>query len=187
MDMFSKAAKTAKEVGDNVITSAKDFGENVYNTTKGQSELASMNIQKTVLEKKLEDSYAQIGKRYVEYMANCEGGEAFDVSDICEAMAPQLEKLNQIKDQIAKKEAAVKEEIAQKAKKKAQDEFDSVKVRLDKALAMDIVSREEYDAKLMAAQKRLDNYDLLRKIDMQLDMGIINKEEYKEKIAKVLS
>lgn len=187
MDVFSKAAKTAKEVGDNMITTAKGFGGNVYSSTKEQSELASLNIQKAVIHKKLEEYYAQIGKRYVEYMAESDGSEAFDVTDIMDKMAPQLDKLTEIKSQIDEKEAAIKEEVAFKAKKKALDEFDSVKEKLDKALELDILSKEEYDAKLSVAQKKLDNYEVLRKIEMQLDMGIITKEEYKEKIANALA
>ena len=39
MDMFEKAAKAAKEVGDNVIHSAKNLGESLYNLTKNKVNL----------------------------------------------------------------------------------------------------------------------------------------------------
>lgn len=186
MDMFEKAAKAAKEVGDNVIHSAKNLGESLYNLTKEQSELASLNIQKSVVEKRLESSYAEIGKRYVEYVEKCNGGDAFDVSDVLESIEPELEKLADIKLQIDKKETTIREENEQKAKKKAEDEFNAVKQKLDKAFALDILTAQEYNDKLEAAQKRLDNYDLLKKVEMQLSMGIISKAEYDEKVKKIL-
>lgn len=186
MDMFEKAAKAAKEVGDNMIHSAKNLGESIYNLTKDQSELASLNIQKSVIEKKLESSYAQIGKHYVEYVEKCEGEEAFDVSDILKDIEPELEKLADIKLQIVKKEAIIREENEQKARKKAQDEFEAVQQKLDKAFALDIITAQEYNEKLEAAQKRFDNYDLLKKIEAQLNMGIISRDEYNEKIKKAL-
>ena len=185
MDMFEKAAKAAKEVGDNVIHSAKNLGESLYNLTKEQSELASLNIQKSVVEKRLESSYAEIGKRYVEYVEKCDG-DAFDVSDVLENIEPELEKLADIKLQIDKKETTIREENEQKARKKAEDEFNAVKQKLDKAFALDILTAQEYNDKLEAAQKRLDNYDLLKKVEMQLSMGIISKAEYDEKVKKIL-
>ena len=51
---------------------------------------------------------------------------------------------------------------------------------------MDIISNEEYNEKLAAAQKKLDNFEQLRKIDMQLDMGIITKSEHEEKTRNIL-
>ena len=64
MDMFGKATRAVKEVGENVFDSAKSIGNSIYSTSKEQSELAGMKVQKSVIEKRLEESYAKIGKRY---------------------------------------------------------------------------------------------------------------------------
>ena len=53
-------------------------------------------------------------------------------------------------------------------------------------MELDVITAEEYNAKLTAAQKRLDNYELLRKVEMQYDMDIITKEEYEEKVRSIL-
>lgn len=161
--MFEKATKVAKEMGDTVINSAKSIGGNLYNTTKEQSEMASLNVQKSLIEKRMTEYYAQIGKRYVEYMENCEGGEVFQVNDILEKMQPDLKKLSEVKEQIVEKET------------------------LDKALNMEILSEEEYEEKLALAKNKLEHYDLLRKVDMQLSMGIITKSEYDEKVKNILN
>lgn len=186
MDMFEKATKAAKNVGDNVISSAKTIGTTLYNSTKEQSELASLNVQKSVIEKKLTESYAEIGKRYVAYIEQCECDMAFEVDDLLEEMKPELEKLAEVKIQIDEKQQQIKQGNEERAQKKAQEKFDSEKKKLDKALEMDIISNEEYEEKLASAQKRLDNYDLLRKVELQLEMGIISKAEYDEKIKNIL-
>jgi len=186
MDVFEKAAKAAKEVGDNVFHSAKNIGESIYNLTKDQSELASLNVQKSAIEKRLTDSYAMIGKRYVEYMQVCDGGEVFEVSDILEEIQPELDRLSEVRNQIKEKEDIIKAVNEERAKKKAQDEFDEEKQKLDKALELEIITRLEYEEKLAAAQKKLDCYDLLRKVNMQLEMGIITQLEYEEKVKKIL-
>ena len=186
MDMFEKATKVAKDVSDTVINSAKNFGTAIYNSTKEQSELAGLNVQKSSIEKKLNDSYALIGKRYVEYINDGQFVKAFNVNDIIEQMNPELEKLAEINQQIEEKEQQIKKNNDEKAYKKAEDEFESEKNKLDKALEMDIITKIEYEEKLSAAQKRLDNYDILRKIQMQFEMGIITKDEYKEKVNAIL-
>lgn len=187
MDMFEKATKAARNVTESVVNSAKTVGNSLYSSTKEQSELASLTVQKSVIEKKLTDSYAEIGKRYIEYMEKCEGGEVFDVSDVLEKIQPELDKLSEIKNSIAEKQVEIKKSSDEKAQKRAQDEYESEKAKLEKALDMDIITQEEYEQKLAAAQRKLDNFELLHKIEMQYEMGIISKEEYHEKVKSVLS
>lgn len=186
MDMFEKATKVVKEVGENVIDSARSLGTSIYSTSKEQSELAGIKVQKSVVEKKLQEYYAEIGKRYVDYMGHTDASEAFDVSDVVEAMQPELDKLAEIEAALEEKELNAKKMEEERRQKRAQDEFHEKKARLDKALSMDIISQEEYDNKLAAAQKKLDNYEQLRKIDIQLQMGIISQEEHSEKISQLL-
>ncbi|MDK2808316.1 MAG: hypothetical protein PWP24_1051 [Clostridiales bacterium] len=186
MDMFEKATKAVKEVSGNVIDSAKSLGTSFYSTSKEQSELAGMKVQKSVVEKRLQEYYAIIGKRYVEYMNTSDGSTTFDVSDILEEMQPELDHLNEIVLALDEKEENAKREEEKRRFKKAQNDFDMEKAKLDKALSMEIISQEEYDEKIAACQKKLDNYEQLRKIDLQLQMGIITDEEYTEKINKLL-
>ena len=144
MDIFEKTAKTVKNASESVISSAKNIGISLYSSTKEQGELAGLNVQKSAIEKKLTDCYTEIGKRYVEYIANCNSGTAFfNVADILESMQPELDQLAQIKEQIQEKEIQIKQAAEEKAQKKAQEEFDVEKEKLDRALRLDILSEEE--------------------------------------------
>ncbi len=182
MDMF----KTVKSVGESVISSAKSVGTSIYSSTKEQSELASLNVQKSVIEMNLNSTYAEIGKKYVEYVRTCQGGDIFNVRELLESIQPDLEKLEEINGQIELKQAEIKQATEEKQKKKAFTVFEAEKTKLDKALELDIITAEEYKVKLDNAQKKLDNYELLRKIEMQLEMGIITREEYDTKVKSVL-
>ena len=187
MDVFEKATKAVKEVGGNVIDSAKSIGNSIYSTSKEQRELAGMKVQKSVIEKHLNDGYAKIGKRYVEYMSTSDGSEEFDISDILEEMNPDLEKFEEITSALKEKEEFIKQEEQEKQRKKAEEEFETAKEKLDRALEMEIVSKEEYEEKMEILQKKYDNYDELKRFEAQLDMGIITKEEYNAKVKKVLA
>lgn len=183
--MFDKATKTVKEVGENVFDSAKKVGNTIYNTSKEQSEIAGLKVQKAMVEKKLQEYYAAIGKRYVEYI-KAASTDAFDVSDILDEMQADKTKLEGIEESLAEKELNAKKAEEARREQKALEDFEEGKARLDKALAMDIITVEEYSDKLASIQKKYDNHEQLRKIDMQLQMGIITKEEHELKIEKLL-
>lgn len=187
MDFFDKAAKKAKEVGSNVALTAASVGNAIGNVTKEQSELASLKIQKSAIDKKLDRLYAEIGRKYIDYTEACEVEDKFDVSDILENMKTKLEKISEINKQIESLESQIKQNNIEKELQKAQEQFDLEKKKLDKAMDMDVVTEAEYQEKLQKAQKKFDNYDMIRKIDMQYEMNIISKSEYDEKIANILS
>ncbi len=175
MDFFDKATKRAKEVGNTI-----------GNVTREQTEVANMKIQRAAIEKKLENRYAEIGKKYVAYIENSYQYDTFDVSDIIEQIKPELEKIAEIDAQLKQREQQIKQNNIEKDRKKAQDQFDGEKKKLDKALEMDIISTEEYEEKLAKAQKRLDNFEALKKVEMQYQMDIISREEYEEKVRVIL-
>jgi len=182
MDLFNKATKVAREVGNTVVNA----GNVLTSATKEQTELANLKIQKSTLDKRMESQYAEIGKRYIAYVSNTFNTRPFDVQDILDAMQPNLEKMSELEAQIAEKEKQVRENNAERDRKKAQDQFEAERKKLDKARELDIITEEEYDAKLAAAQKKLDHYEILRKVEMQYDMDIISREEYEEKLREIL-
>ena len=129
MDFFDKTSKVVKEIG---------------NVTKEQTELANLKIQKATIEKKLENQYAEIGKRYVEYIADSFRTTPFDVSDILDTINPELEKIAELAEQIAQKDQQVRQHSIEKDKKKALDVFENERRKLDRARDMDVISEEEY-------------------------------------------
>lgn len=64
--------------------------------------------------------------------------------------------------------------------------FLAEKAKLDKALGMDLLTQEEYDEKLAAARKKVDNFEAVRRIEQQAEMGLITAEEKAQKINQLL-
>ena len=67
-----------------------------------------------------------------------------------------------------------------------QQEQESLAEAQDKAKDLDVITEEEYEVKLTSARKKLDNFELLRKVEMQYEMDIITKEEYEEKVRNIM-
>ena len=160
MDFFDRTTKVVREIG---------------NVTKEQTELANLKIQKAAVEKKLESQYAEIGKRYVAYIADSFRTTPFDVSDILDAINPDLEKVSEITEQISQKDQQVRQHSIEKDRKKALDQFESERRKLDKARDLDVITYEEYEEKLAKAQKKFDNFEMLKKIQMQYEMDKIGR------------
>lgn len=111
MDLFDKTTRAVKEIG---------------NATREQTELANLKIQKAAIEKRLEGQYAEIGRRYVAYIADTFRTEPFDVTDILDVINPDLEKIAEIVDQVEQKEQQFRQHSIEKDRKKR---WSSLKVR----------------------------------------------------------
>ena len=186
MDLFEKFSNVAQNVGEEAANAVKSVGDYIKTTNGDQRDMAGLKVQLDMINKKLETYYAAIGKRYVEYVENLTTDTTFDVSDILESMKEDLDRKAKAEAAIAEKEKSLKVAEAAKAKSMAQEKFDREKKKLERALAMDIITVDEYNEKLAAAQKKLDNYEILKRYEMQLAMQIITKEEYDEKVNEIL-
>ena len=171
MDFFDKTTKAVRDLS---------------NATREQTELANLKIQKAAIEKKLESQYAEIGKRYVAYIADSFRTIPFDVSDILDAINPDLERIADIVEQVEQKERQFRQHSIEKDRKRAVEQFENEKRKLDKAKDLDIITDLEYEEKLEKARKRFDNFEMLKKVQMQFEMDIITREEYEEKVRNIL-
>ena len=111
----------------------------------------------------------------------------FDVSDFLTIIRQDQAKKKELEDQLAEVEKRAKQNALIREKTKAEEAFEREKGVLDKALDMEILSKEEYEQKLNIARKKVENFEEIKKIEQQFEMGIITKEEKDEKINALLN
>ena len=111
----------------------------------------------------------------------------FDVSDFLTIIKQDQAKKKELENQLAEVEKRAKQNALIREKTKAEESFEQEKGVLDKALAMEIISKEEYEQKLNIAKKKVENFEEIKKIEQQFEMGIITKEEKDEKINAILN
>ena len=111
----------------------------------------------------------------------------FDVSDFLTIIKQDQAKKKELENQLAEVEKRAKQNTLLREKTKAEESFEQEKGVLDKALAMEIISKEEYEQKLNIARKKVENFEEIKKIEQQFEMGIITKEEKDEKINALLN
>ena len=111
----------------------------------------------------------------------------FDVSDFLTIIKQDQAKKKELENQLAEVEKRAKQNTLLREKTKAEESFEQEKGVLDKALAMEIISKEEYEQKLNIARKKVENFEEIKKIEQQFEMSIITKEEKDEKINAILN
>lgn len=111
----------------------------------------------------------------------------FDVSDFLTIIKQDQAKKKELENQLAEVEKRAKQNALIREKTKAEEAFEQEKGVLDKALGMEILSKEEYEQKLNIARKKVENFEEIKKIEQQFEMGIITKEEKDEKINALLN
>lgn len=111
----------------------------------------------------------------------------FDVSDFLTIIKQDQAKKKELENQLAEVEKRAKQNALIREKTKAEEAFEQEKGVLDKALSMEILSKEEYGQKLNIARKKVENFEEIKKIEQQFEMGIITKEEKDEKINALLN
>lgn len=182
MGLFDKALKTAQNIGDSISASAVKVGSSAGVAAQDNAELGALKMQIKVIEEELNAAYAQIGKKYVDYVIETGDMGGLDVTDLLTMMDPKLTRKQELETQLIELEKRMKQNDVLREKAKAEQEFQEEKTKLDRALAMDVISQDEYNFKISTARKRLDNFEEIRRIEQQCDMGIITKEEKNAKI-----
>lgn len=183
MGLFDKALKTATNIGKSAANTAVSVGSNVGVSVQDNSELAALKMQVNTIEQELDSSYNMIGRKYVDYILASGDIGPVDVSDVLKLMDPKITKKQELEAQIVELEKKIKDQAVLREKQMAEQEFLDEKSKLDKALQMDVMTQDEYNLKLAAAQKKYDNFEEIRRIEAQCDMGIITKAEKEAKIA----
>lgn len=182
MGFFDKALKTAQNIGDSIATSAVKAGSSAGVAAQDNAELNSLKMQLNVIEQELNAAYAQIGKKYVDYVSETGDMGGLDVTDLLTMMDPKLTRKQELETQLIELEKRMKQNAVLREKAKAEQEFQEEKTKLDRALAMDVISQDEYNYKISVAKKKVDNFEEIRRIEQQCEMGIITQEEKNAKI-----
>lgn len=153
--------------------------EEAADEVKAEDTAETIDEEKEVFEEPAEDKVAEESDEDEE--------PVFDVSDFLTIIKQDQAKKKELENQLAEVEKRAKQNTLLREKTKAEESFEQEKGVLDKALAMEIISKEEYEQKLNIARKKVENFEEIKKIEQQFEMGIITKEEKDEKINAILN
>lgn len=169
----------AEDVAETVDEAKEEAADETINEVKAEDTAETIDEEKEVSKEPAEDKVAEESDEDEE--------PVFDVSDFLTIIKQDQAKKKELENQLAEVEKRVKQNALIREKTKAEEAFEQEKGVLDKALAMEILSKEEYEQKLNIARKKVENFEEIKKIEQQFEMGIITKEEKDEKINALLN
>lgn len=169
----------AEDVAETVDEAKEEAPAETIDEVKAEDVAETVDEEKEVSEEPAEDKVAEESDEDEE--------PVFDVSDFLTIIKQDQAKKKELENQLAEVEKRAKQNTLLREKTKAEESFEQEKGVLDKALAMEIISKEEYEQKLNIARKKVENFEEIKKIEQQFEMGIITKEEKDEKINAILN
>ncbi len=178
-DMDDAEPETAENEAAEAETTEATESSEVIDEVKAEDTAETIDEEKEASEEPAEDKGAEESDEDEE--------PVFDVSDFLTIIRQDQAKKKELENQLAEVEKRAKQNTLLREKTKAEESFEQEKGVLDKALAMEIISKEEYEQKLNIAKKKVENFEEIKKIEQQFEMGIITKEEKDEKINAILN
>ena len=177
----TESSEVIDEVKEEAIDEVKSevAADETIDEVKAEDTAETIDEEKEVSEEPAEDKVAEESDEDEE--------PVFDVSDFLTIIKQDQAKKKELENQLAEVEKRAKQNTLLREKTKAEESFEQEKGVLDKALAMEIISKEEYEQKLNIARKKVENFEEIKKIEQQFEMGIITKEEKDEKINAILN
>lgn len=169
----------AEAAAETVDEAKEEAAAETIDEVKAEDTAETIDEEKEVSEEPAEDKVAEESDEDEE--------PVFDVSDFLTIIKQDQAKKKELENQLAEVEKRAKQNTLLREKTKAEESFEQEKGVLDKALAMEIISKEEYEQKRNIAKKKVENFEEIKKIEQQFEMGIITKEEKDEKINAILN
>lgn len=178
-DAEPETAENEAAEAETVDEAKEEAADETIDEVKAEDTAETIDEAKEASEEPAEDKVAEESDEDEE--------PVFDVSDFLTIIKQDQAKKKELENQLAEVEKRAKQNTLLREKTKAEESFEQEKGVLDKALAMEIISKEEYEQKLNIARKKVENFEEIKKIEQQFEMGIITKEEKDEKINAILN
>lgn len=178
-DAEPETAENEAAEAETVDEAKEEAADETIDEVKAEDTAETIDEEKEVSEEPAEDKVTEESDEDEE--------PVFDVSDFLTIIKQDQAKKKELENQLAEVEKRAKQNTLLREKTKAEESFEQEKGVLDKALAMEIISKEEYEQKLNIARKKVENFEEIKKIEQQFEMGIITKEEKDEKINAILN
>lgn len=179
---FSGFIDKGKKLSENVMGAIDSTVTDVGVGVKKSMQQKSLEMELKKIDEEINVSYIMIGKKYVEYLIATGEVPVIDVGTTLQILDPKLDRKEEIEKEILALEKAANHQSILAEKLAYEKEYEVQKVKLDKALAMEIITDEEYNEKLKIYSAKVEYFDDYKKIESQYKMGIIDKAEFNTKV-----
>lgn len=186
LDLFKY--NTIDDIGDSGAARRQTaYASDSYTKNQKEAEIADIKKELQTVENELDAAYMQVGRKFMERAEKTNDLCGLEIDDILRFMRPKLEKKHELENRLIQTEKGIREINLLREKEKAELEYQDEKNKLDKALAMDVLTQQEYEQRISAARRKADNFEEIRRVNQQFDMKLITAEQRDERIKQLTS
>ncbi len=137
------------------------------------------------LDEELGRFYRSIGQKYVEHILTHNNVKDFNIDNVLVILKTKVERRNALQNKLDQIEYLEQQQEIQQEKLKYESEYQTQKIKLDKALAMEVIGHEEYETRLKPYKSKVEHFDEMIKIQKQFEMGLIDAHEKKVRLFEI--
>lgn len=156
-----------------------------FQKQEDSQEKKRLRTQMDALQKELDKQYADLGKQYVDSLSDGSASKN-DIDTAVQMIRQKKESLSKLEKELMEIEKSTINNRIFVEKQQALETFNAELAKLEKAVSMEVMSQEEFNEKRSALQRRMDNFEAIKRIEIQQEMGIITREEKDRKIAQLV-
>lgn len=175
-----------KVMKDSLSKTANNIANTISTVAKEQENISIIEKEISILKIEIEAAYTQIGRQFVDYVLETGEMPGVDVSDILTMLDPKMTRKLELEQELIEIQKRLKDQTLIQEKNRLEEQFRNEKEKLDKALAMEILSKDEYEQKVSKFKKRIEKFEDIKKIEQQYELKIISRNEMEEKISDLL-
>lgn len=176
-----------KVLTNNVSKNVSVLADNVAVAAKETQKINSMKKEVSILDAEINKAYTEIGRKLVEHILATNEMPNIDIKDTLNILDVKMTKKTEIKNAIIEIEKAKKDQLILHEKERAMETYLKEKEKLDNALAMNVITTDEYNKKILPHQNKITYFDEIKNIEQQYSMSIISFEEKNDKIEEILN
>ncbi len=149
-----------------------------------RNEIGQKSIKNEIekIDNDLKKIFLVIGERYAQYLLANSTKPVVDISDVLETLksnASRKKALEEKLKELARLEAIQKLETERDS---CEQEYKQQKIKLDKALAMEIIDKAEYEQRLAKYKNMVLHFDEVKQIEKEFASGLIDDHEKKVRL-----
>lgn len=182
MGFFKDLMKTGKVLGSQVGTAIGRAASRTGTSAKTSAKITALKMEINSIEGEFENLYKMVGKKYVDYLIETDADPAVDLSEEFRAIIPLMQRKEALENEIQELETSSMQNNYMEDLNDAKQEYYDQKRKLDQALRMGVITRDEYDDKISKYKAKVDNFREIQRLHTQCDMGIITKNELKSRL-----
>lgn len=151
MALFNKLKIMGESLGKTASSMATSASNNLAEESSllnEKSKITKLESESKGLDNEINLAYSQIGKKLVDYILKTGEVPNIGIEDILSKLDPKLTRKQEIEKEIIEIEKIIKDAQILQEKAKYSEQFEQEIQKLDKALNMGIITKEEKEEKL---------------------------------------